>query len=149
MASSASYPKSNKSLETDEGFLSLWHSKNLLMTSVSHVLGQVSPQIIQLQWRHGAALILILVLTARVWRSYWRLKAMPPGPRGFPIIGNLLQMPVAMQWFKFSEWGKKYGTQVFVSLYNQLHILCVFLTDVLIVRADCFSQHRGTANYCP
>ena len=33
----------------------------------------------------------------------------PPGPRRFPLIGNLLQMPVDTPWLTFSDWRKEYG----------------------------------------
>ncbi|KAG1879760.1 cytochrome P450 [Suillus subluteus] len=33
----------------------------------------------------------------------------PPGPRGWPLIGNVLDMPRIKPWLTFTEWGKKYG----------------------------------------
>ena len=34
----------------------------------------------------------------------------PPGPRGLPLIGNLLDMPSQKEWLTFAKWGEKYGT---------------------------------------
>jgi len=35
-------------------------------------------------------------------------RRLPPGPRGYPIIGNILDLR-SRQWLKFAEWRKKYG----------------------------------------
>ena len=42
---------------------------------------------------------------------------LPPGPKGYPIIGNLFDMPPTHSWEKFGEFGKLYGA---------LPILCCY-----------------------
>ena len=34
---------------------------------------------------------------------------LPPGPKGYPLIGNLFDMPVHKPWLVFEEWRKTYG----------------------------------------
>lgn len=37
--------------------------------------------------------------------------SLPPGPKGYPVIGNLLDMPArtTQNWKKYAEWGEQYG----------------------------------------
>ena len=34
---------------------------------------------------------------------------LPPGPKGYPIIGNLFDMPTQSSWLVYDEWRKTYG----------------------------------------
>ena len=54
----------------------------------------------------GVILGLVVLYAARYFTSPYR--KLPPGPRGYPIIGNLFEMG-AGQWLKFSDLQKKYG----------------------------------------
>ena len=34
---------------------------------------------------------------------------LPPGPRGWPLIGNVFDMPPSHEWLTFSKWGETWG----------------------------------------
>ena len=34
---------------------------------------------------------------------------LPPGPKGYPLIGNLFDMPVHKPWEVYDEWSMTYG----------------------------------------
>ncbi|TFY83864.1 hypothetical protein EWM64_g140 [Hericium alpestre] len=41
---------------------------------------------------------------------------LPPGPRGLPVIGNVLDIPNERQWLTYSEWGRRWGDLVYVNI---------------------------------
>jgi hypothetical protein len=34
---------------------------------------------------------------------------LPPGPTGYPLIGNVFDMPTSQQWRTYAQWAKVYG----------------------------------------
>lgn len=33
----------------------------------------------------------------------------PPGPKGLPVIGNLLDIPATRQWLTYAKWSREYS----------------------------------------
>lgn len=50
------------------------------------------------------------------------LKPYPPGPRGWPLIGNVLDMPRIKPWVTFTEWGQMYGDITHIEVLGR-HII--------------------------
>jgi hypothetical protein len=57
-----------------------------------------------------AALLFSLVLFKQ-WKKGGNLNGLPlpPGPKGYPLIGNLFDIPVERPWVVYDEWRKTYG----------------------------------------
>ncbi|KZT28739.1 cytochrome P450 [Neolentinus lepideus HHB14362 ss-1] len=43
----------------------------------------------------------------------------PPGPKGWPIIGNIFDMPSEYKWAAASEWADKWGEVTYLNLLGQ------------------------------
>ena len=54
----------------------------------------------------GLALSTAALVLNRKWRGVARL---PPGPAGYPVIGNLLSMPTSEEWLYWSKLSARYG----------------------------------------
>jgi hypothetical protein len=68
----------------------------------------------------------------------------PPGPRPWPIIGNILDIPSAYEWVTFTEWGKKYGGICSVVAFGQTIVVvnsAKIAVDLLEKRSSIYS-HR-------
>ncbi|KAG1876536.1 cytochrome P450 [Suillus subalutaceus] len=48
----------------------------------------------------------------------------PPGPRGWPLVGNIQAIPQIKPWLTIAEWGKKYGAISHVEVLGQ-HIIAL------------------------
>ncbi|KAJ6477534.1 putative monooxygenase [Mycena sanguinolenta] len=53
------------------------------------------------------------------WKSAARRNNVPPGPRRWPLIGSVLEIPQTCQWVTFSRWAKTYGSIVYMEALGQ------------------------------
>lgn len=44
---------------------------------------------------------------------------LPPGPKGLPLLGNIVDLPRSQPWVTFANWGEIYGGIVHVSALGQ------------------------------
>ncbi|TFY69462.1 hypothetical protein EVJ58_g398 [Rhodofomes roseus] len=66
------------------------------------------------------ALALLLYILVQILTSTGKRRGgLPPGPSGWPLIGNVLDMPTSHEWQTFAEWGEKWGDIVSVTLLGQ------------------------------
>ncbi|ESK85428.1 cytochrome p450 [Moniliophthora roreri MCA 2997] len=63
-----------------------------------------------------------VLISVCAWGFYLKFKHpgnLPPGPKGYPIVGNLFQLDVDRPWHSLLEWKKTYGDIVYIRLFNQ------------------------------
>ena len=46
---------------------------------------------------------------------------LPPGPKGYPLIGSFFDMPIYKPWLVYDEWFKSYGKSLIIdSILSQI-----------------------------
>ena len=57
--------------------------------------------------------ILFVFLALFILRAFLRrltqVASLPPGPKGLPLVGNVLDMPAEKEWLTFARWGETWG----------------------------------------
>ncbi|KZT40703.1 cytochrome P450 [Sistotremastrum suecicum HHB10207 ss-3] len=69
------------------------------------------------------ALVTALVVFKKILDRLQDRLPFPPGPKGIPWVGNVLQMPLDKQWMKFADWAKIYGPVVGLKVFGKSIIL--------------------------
>jgi hypothetical protein len=65
----------------------------------------------------GIFSVYILKLIAQKRKQNPRRLPYPPGPKGYPIIGNLLELPLHKPWLVYQELSRRYGTGIFLVFF--------------------------------
>jgi hypothetical protein len=56
----------------------------------------------------GFAFVIILYLyVARLVRWHKNALPLPPGPKRFPLVGNLFVMPQTLEWETYHKWSQE------------------------------------------
>lgn len=56
-------------------------------------------------------LTVVVVVFLRRWAKAARShpNPLPPGPRGLPLLENILDMPQQKEWETFTDWARRFG----------------------------------------
>lgn len=60
----------------------------------------------------GLPLLAFVFIVTLPMLLYNKRRKLPPGPRGFPILGNLLDVPKKESWKVYLEWGRHYSKPI-------------------------------------
>ncbi|KAF9227082.1 cytochrome P450 [Gyrodon lividus] len=84
-----------------------------------------------------------LYLTSRLLRKR-RSRPLPPGPPGFPLIGNILDLPSHGPWVAFAAMGKKYGPIMSMNMFGTQYIILdsVKVVDDILEKRSSISSDR-------
>jgi hypothetical protein len=92
----------------------------------------------------AAAIVATLVLLIRGRKSR---RALPPGPRPLPLIGNLLDMPKTQAWLTYRAWTQQYGDIVYVEALGQSVVIlgsAAAVNDLFEQRSAIYSDRPVT-----
>ena len=88
--------------------------------------------------------VLILVGVAAVCLlSVRRRKTLPPGPSGYPLIGNITQVDLTNTINEFPRLREQYGDVFCIKLFHRPNIVVhgrEAITDLLVKHADSLSE---------
>ncbi|KAK0432338.1 cytochrome P450 [Armillaria borealis] len=99
---------------------------------------------------------LVILVVTYITRRY-TFSRLPPGPRGLPIVGNILDMPTTKPWLTFAHWSKLYGDICSVTVLGQTFIILGSsdtAVDLLAKRSSTYSDlntlrtHRRLLHSC-
>ena|ERR1700761_5295149 len=77
--------------------------------AMAHIIPQYFASVADWRW----AFALALAFVPYQWYCLRRkTPPLPPGPRGLPFVGNVLDIPSENHWIKFTELGAIWGARV-------------------------------------
>ncbi|KAJ3928523.1 MAG: cytochrome P450 [Lentinula lateritia] len=93
----------------------------------------------------GAGFFLLLVII--VVRNRAHRLPLPPGPKGYPLIGNALSLPSERPWLTYCQWSKRFGDVIHLSALGQSIIIlnsARSIYDLLERRSALYSDRPST-----
>ncbi|KAF7791178.1 hypothetical protein EIP86_002189 [Pleurotus ostreatoroseus] len=94
----------------------------------------------------GLALIFVIIVSIRANKN--RQLPLPPGPRAWPVVGNLLDVPRKRAFFEYSKWASDYGSDIlFMQLPSQPVIIVNTVeaaNDLMYKRSSIYSDKPQT-----
>lgn len=102
--------------------------------------------LLPLQWQRG--FLVGLALAIFVFQGRLREKRrrnprglpLPPGPKGYPLLGSALDIPSQRPWLTYTKWRKDYGASTFLRLFHVDMVLIYILFSGDVVYAEALGK---------
>ncbi|KIJ42237.1 hypothetical protein M422DRAFT_171280 [Sphaerobolus stellatus SS14] len=94
-------------------------------------------------WSLDVSAICIFFIFLYSLRKWIRKQYLPPGPKGWPIIGNVLDLPKEKEWLKFTQWKETYGDIVYLSIMGSSVIIlnsAEIAHEILFKKSNIYSE---------
>ena len=95
-----------------------------LILSIMGLLETYSYQIL-------AALLFGCILLRNSRRNNPKGLPLPPGPKGYPLIGSLFDMPIVKPWLVYDEWRKTYGKSSLIDSRLWQRFSYIYIGDMI------------------
>ncbi|CAH1242886.1 CYP2U1 [Branchiostoma lanceolatum] len=92
-------------------------------------------------------LVLLVVFVATSW-FFNTPKNLPPGPRGWPIAGNIFSLATGHGFVTMTEWAKTYGPIYRIKLGNETNVVLSgydVIHEAMVKRGEDFSSRPSNA----
>ncbi len=82
-------------------------------------------------------------ISLKLWLARRSALPLPPGPKGYPLIGNAFDIPHHYPWLTYAEWARNYGDVFSFSVFGKTTIVLSSLeavTELLEKRSSNYSD---------
>jgi hypothetical protein len=96
----------------------------------------------------------LFVLVKFLWCSSPPPASLPPGPKGLPLVGNILDMPSSKEWLTFAQWGERWGKSIITNLglaltdVSSVSLKVTYVLSLSWARLLSFSTLRKSPSRC-
>ncbi|OAL29828.1 hypothetical protein AYO20_09021 [Fonsecaea nubica] len=96
----------------------------------------------------GTAVLLLVGILIQQYSNRQRIPPnakLPPGPKGKPFVGNLLDIPPQHSWLKFKAWADQYGPLYRISIFGRNLVMVStekIANDLLRERGNLYSSRE-------
>nr|BAL05105.1 cytochrome P450 [Phanerodontia chrysosporium] len=86
------------------------------------------------------AILFVFAIALPIYSRRKRYR-LPPGPRGLPIIGNILDIPAGREWLTYAKWSREYGSDI---IYLNMAGTPIYVLNSIQATTDLLEKRSST-----